>query len=111
MKKMEKSKDLYIEKAKRYFKFNKDVKTAFINQINKFYELNSNFKLQPNDYNIGDLLVLKKHTFLHGARSAMEHLDEIKKDGIISQDFITTYNKNKKLHFVHQCGIYKKKLH
>ncbi len=99
MKKMEKSKDLYIAKAKKYFKFNKDVKTAFINQINKFYELNSNFKLQPNDYNIGDFLVLKKHTFLHGARSAMEHLDEIKKDGIISQDFITTYNKNKKTPF------------
>lgn len=51
------NKNLYIAKAKKYFKFNKDVKTAFINQINKFYELNSNFRLQPNDYNIGDLLV------------------------------------------------------
>ena len=61
--KMEKSKDLYIEKAKKYFKFNKDVKTAFINQINKFYELNSNFRLQPNDYNIGDFLVLKSTLF------------------------------------------------
>ena len=74
------NKNLYIAKAKKYFKFNKDVRTAFINQINKFYELNSNFRLQPNDYNIGGSLVLKKHTFLHGARSAMEHLDEIKKD-------------------------------
>ena len=58
------NKNLYIAKAKKYFKFNKDVRTAFINQINKFYELNSNFRLQPNDYNIGGSLVLKKHTFL-----------------------------------------------
>ena len=81
------NKNLYIAKAKKYFKFNKDVRTAFINQINKFYELNSNFRLQPNDYIEID------------GKEKVVTLDEIKKDGIISQDFITTYNKNKKTPF------------
>jgi len=93
------NKDKYIQKAKKYFKFKSLTKNTFINQINKFYELNDNFKLEKHNYKVGDTVILKKGTFLHGSRNAMEMIDEIKEDGIISKDFVVKYNKNVKTPF------------
>lgn len=89
-------KEIYIQKAKKYFKMKRITRDAFIHQINKFYELNKTFKLKPHKYKIGDEIILKQGTFLHGSRNAMEMLEEIKNDGIISKDFVQKYNKNVK---------------
>lgn len=89
-------KEFYLKKANKYFKFKRLTKETFITQINKFYELNQSFKLPKHGYKVGDLVFLKKGTFLHGSRDAMNMLDEIKKDGIISKDFVKDYNKNVK---------------
>lgn len=77
-------KEIYIQKANKYFKLKKTTRNTFINQINKFYELNNTFKLEPHKYKIGDEVILKQGTFLHGSRNAMEMIEEIKNDGIIS---------------------------
>lgn len=90
------NKEKYIQKANKYFKMKKLTRNTFINQINKFYELNKTFKLEPHKYKVGDEVVLKKGTFLHGSRNAMEMLHEIKNDGIVSKDFVQQYNKNVK---------------
>jgi len=37
-------KEMYIKKANKYFKMKKITRNTFINQINKFYELNKNFQ-------------------------------------------------------------------
>ena len=92
-------KEYYIKKAKKYFKFNSLTKNTFINQINNFYELNKSFKLNKHTYKVGDEVILKKGTFLHGSRNAMEMISEIKDDGIISKDFVNDYNKNVKTPF------------
>ena len=89
-------KEIYIKKANKYFKMKKLTRKTFIKQINEFYELNKTFKLEPHKYKIGDEVILKKGTFLHGSRNAMEMLEEIKNDGIISKDFVHEYNKNVK---------------
>lgn len=89
-------KEIYIKKANKYFKMKKLTRNTFIKQINEFYELNKTFKLEPHKYKIGDEVILKKGTFLHGSRNAMEMLEEIKNDGIISKDFVQEYNKNVK---------------
>lgn len=89
-------KEIYIKKANKYFKMKKLTRKTFIKQINEFYELNKTFKLEPHKYKIGDEVILKKGTFLHGSRNAMDMLEEIKNDGIISKDFVQEYNKNVK---------------
>lgn len=93
------NKDKYIQKTNKYFKMKKLTRNTFINQINKFYELNKTFKLEPHKYKVGDEVILKKGTFLHGSRNAMEMIEEIKKDGIISKDFVVEYNKKAKTPF------------
>ena len=92
-------KEMYIQKANKYFKMKKITRNSFINQINKFYDLNKSFQLGPHKYKIGDEVVLKRRTFLHGSRNAIEMIEEIKNDGIISKDFVHGYNKNTKTPF------------
>lgn len=92
-------KNYYLNKVKKYFKFKSLTKKIFINQINNFYELNKSFKLNKHQYKVGDKIVLKKGTFLHGSRNATDMIEEIKNDGIISRDFTNKYNKNAKTPF------------
>ena len=92
-------KEMYIQKTKKYFKMKKLVRDTFINQINKFYELNKTIQLKPHRYKVGDEVILKQGTLLHGSRNAIEMIEEIKNDGIISKDFVQKYNKNVKTPF------------
>ena len=55
------------------------IKELFINQINNFYEINYTFK---NSYKIGDKVLLKKGTLLHGTYKNIDGLKEIVKNGL-----------------------------
>lgn len=92
----------YIQKVNELFKENEKVKNIFIDQINLFYDINEKYKKTPSTYKIGDMVYLKKGTFLHGAKHVTNQygnlgdIEDIKSEGIISIDFIYEYNQNKK---------------
>lgn len=96
------NKENYIKKTNEIFKDNEKTKETFINQINLFYEANENYKNPQSTYRIGDMVQLKKGTFLHGAKHVtnefanLGNINDIKNEGIISIDFIYEYNQNKK---------------
>ena len=58
-----------------------------IKQIEKYDEAKS-FKLPNHNYKVGDEVILKKGTLLHGTYKNIEGLKEIVKDGLISSWFI-----------------------
>lgn len=58
-----------------------------INQINNYYNA-KNYILPNHNYKIGDEVILKKGTLLHGTYKNFDGLDEIVKDGLISSWFI-----------------------
>ena len=77
----------YIEIIKNSNIRNEKSKTILISQINKYYELKK-IKLSKNEYVIGDSVLLKKGTLLHGTYKNLGGLKEILKDGLISSWFI-----------------------
>lgn len=92
----------YIQRANEIFRDNEKVKNIFINQINLFYDINEKYIKPQSIYKIGDMVRLKKGTFLHGAKHVINQyenlgdIEDIKNEGIISIDFIYEYNQNKK---------------
>lgn len=61
---------------------------VMINQIEKYYEVKTNYETISNAYCIGDEVFLKKGTLLHGTYKNIDGLKEIVKDGLISSWFI-----------------------
>lgn len=59
-----------------------------LEQINSFYDCLDNFQLDEHKYNIGDDVVLKKGTLLHGTFRNIEGLKDIVKQGLIASWFI-----------------------
>lgn len=58
----------YIQRTNEIFRDNEKVKNIFINQINLFYDINEKYIKPQSIYKIGDMVQLKKGTFLHGAK-------------------------------------------
>ena len=58
-----------------------NTKDIFINQIKEFYE-HENEQIKMKKYEIGDQVVLKKGTLLHGTYKNLEGLEEIVKNGL-----------------------------
>ena len=79
------NKETYIRITKS--KLNKLSADIMIKQIEKYDEAKS-FKLPNHNYKVGDEVILKKGTLLHGTYKNMEGLKEIVKDGLISSWFI-----------------------
>ena len=59
-----------------------------LEQIDSFYECLNEFKLDDHKYNIGDEVVLKKGTLLHGTFRNIDGLKDIVKQGLIASWFI-----------------------
>lgn len=59
-----------------------------LEQIKYFYDCLQNFKLDKHEYSIGDDVVLKKGTLLHGTFRNIEGLKDIVKQGLIASWFI-----------------------
>ena len=79
------NKETYIRITKS--KLNKLSADIMIKQIEKYDEAKS-FKLSNHNYKVGDEVILKKGTLLHGTYKNIEGLKEIVKDGLISSWFI-----------------------
>lgn len=79
------NKENYIEIAKN--KLNKDSSRIMINQIENYYDA-KNYVLPNHEYKIGDEVLLKKGTLLHGTYKNIDGLKEILNDGLISSWFI-----------------------
>lgn len=79
------NKETYIRITKS--KLNKLSADIMIKQIEKYDESKS-FKLAKHNYKVGDEVILKKGTLLHGTYKNIEGLKEIVKDGLISSWFI-----------------------
>ena len=79
------NKETYIRITKS--KLNKLSADIMIKQIEKYDEAKA-FKLPNHNYKVGDEVILKKGTLLHGTYKNIEGLKEIVKDGLISSWFI-----------------------
>ena len=75
-------KEKYIEYANKTFKGK--AKDIVLKQIDLFYK---NIKINKTKYQIGDEVILKKGTFLHGLGLNPNALDFIVENGFISSDF------------------------
>lgn len=64
-------------------KIDSDARKLLLKQIDRFYNSMDNYKIQNNNYKIGDLVKLKKDTLLHGTYKNIEGLEKIVKEGLI----------------------------
>ena len=78
------------EYFENYSKTNFEGKSQILilEQIESFYDCLSNFKLADHKYNIGDDVILKKGTLLHGTFRNIEGLKDIVNQGLIASWFI-----------------------
>lgn len=79
------NKENYIEIAKN--KLNEDSSRIMINQIENYYDA-KDYVLPNHEYKIGDEVLLKKGSLLHGTYKNIDGLKEILNDGLISSWFI-----------------------
>jgi len=68
--------------------FEEKSQSLVLEQIDSFYECINEFKLDDHKYNVGDEVVLKKGTLLHGTFRNIEGLKDIVKQGLIASWFI-----------------------
>lgn len=80
-------KEEYIKIVKEKIS-NIESQKIFVNQINKYYDIKSNYIAKENKYSIGDRVLLSKGTLLHGTYKNLDGLKEIVKNGLISSWFI-----------------------
>jgi len=77
-------KEQYIKDLKKKFKFNKKTLQMFLEQMKNFEIAEEKFKLKKHHYKVGDDVLLKKGTFLHGTRKGYEGLELILENGFLS---------------------------
>ena len=79
------------------FKINKNSKKLFIEQVNLFFEYsNSNYP----ECKVGDSVRLSKNNLIHGSRAKLSDLEKIAKNGLISSEFYSDVNYQKKKPYV-----------
>ena len=67
-------------------KFDGNTKEILLNQIERYYNAKE-YKIDKNNYNIGDDVFLKKGTLLHGTYKNIDGLKEMVKDGLVCSFF------------------------
>lgn len=88
--KPEKEKE-YLKNLKRKFKYNKKSYDLFVDQLNYFKFAEEQFTLPKHSYQVGDDVLLKKGTFIHGTRKGYEEIDSMIDNGFLSSN-IRNYN-------------------
>lgn len=84
------------KEIKRKIKFKIKLKKILLYQFYNFKN-SLNYKLQKHNYQVGDIVILKKGTLLHGLNvTTIEKIENISKNGIISGELIDSRNKNVK---------------
>lgn len=77
-------KEEYKNIIKKRFKFRRKTLKLFLQQIKYFEDAEKNYKLPINKYNVNDMVMLKKGTFLHGTRIDPKNVDVIIENGFLS---------------------------
>lgn len=90
------SKEEYLKQIEK-FKISKNSKKLFIEQVNLFYEYNNPDYLK---YKLGDSVRLSKNNLIHGSRAKLTELEIISKIGLISSEFYSDFNFQKKKPYV-----------
>ena len=86
------------ELIEKYF-HNKKTKQLFYEQISNFNYYKDNY-ITTNRLKKGDEVIVNKNTLIHGTRLKYDEIDIIAQKGLISSEFYSTFNKNKKKPFV-----------
>jgi len=73
-------------------------KSRMIEQIDNFYKL-TELELNNQKYSVGDEVVLKKDTFLHGFGSNLDMFKKYAIDGLVARDFLIDDKKDKKIKY------------
>lgn len=90
------NKEEYLKQIEKFI-INKAAKKLFAEQINLFYGYsNSNYP----KYKVGDNIVLTKNNLIHGSRAKINDLEIISKLGLISSEFYSDINNQKKKPYV-----------
>lgn len=84
-------KEKYIKRVNNYFE--KESKSILLKQIELFYK--NDCYVQKNKYRVGDFVLLKKGTFLHGIFGELDNFDYTINNGFISVDFTSESRMNK----------------
>ena len=90
------NKEDYLKRISE-FKISNNSKKMFAEQIDLFY---SHSNLENKKYNIGDSIKLSKNSLIHGSRAKMIELEIISKVGLISSEFYSEVNAQKKKPYV-----------
>lgn len=94
------TKEEYMNKLKKIFKFSSISRILFENQINNYYDVQNGYKLTKHNYEVGDMVKLKKHQFMRGEGALSDLNDDklkfISENGFISPDFLGDFNLKKK---------------
>lgn len=64
-------------------KIDSNARNLLLKQIERYYDAANNYKPKTSNYKTGDLVKLKKGTFLHGTYKNIEGLEKIAKEGLI----------------------------
>jgi len=88
---MENKKEQYIKLVND--RFNNKTKNILLNQIDLFYKCD--YIIPKNKYKVGEEVLLKKGTFLHGIFGELENFDYTKDNGFVSVDFTSEPRANK----------------
>jgi len=89
-------KENYIKELKRKFKFNKKTFNLFIEHIKNFELAEEKFKIEKHSYKVGDDVLLKKGTFMHGTRKGYDGLELIIDNGFLSTNIFSPNAKAQK---------------
>lgn len=76
----------YIKLAKKKLK-NRNAKQIMLEQIDNYFLAKETYMPKKSTYKVGDYVVLKKGTLLHGTFKNIEGLKEIVKNGLVSSWF------------------------
>lgn len=90
----------FSKKLNQIFRLNNKPKKMFKEHFKLIEEIKKNYNEKTCIYNIGDEVILNKDNFMRGegaiASLTDEKLEFISKNGFISPDFTSDYNKNQK---------------
>lgn len=84
----------------KYFKHKRKAYVLLQEQIDKFYKLQAEYKIDNEKHSLGDNILLDSNTLIHGTRIATNELKTIKEYGLLAPEFFGKYSKNKKKPFV-----------
>lgn len=89
-------KEQFIKELKNKFKFNRKTFNLFLEHIKNFEIAEEKYEQKKHSYKVGEDVLLKKGTFLHGTRKGYEGLELILENGFLSTNIFNPNGKAQK---------------